>query len=545
MKTRTMVMTLGISVGLLVALAAQAQPGAAPGPLPPAAGAQPLPSATPPAGAATPAAGEPAAGGLSGVSERALPERGAPMLEGLEPEAGGLTSKEVARRALAVSPSVREKRAQLAAAKEKITQTMVQFFPRISANASYTRLSNVVSSFPGASVGALNPGPLSIGPCPGNPGANCVLDSGGAPLGASAFVIPTVPSQWSLEAHGSIPLSDYLFRLTDAAASSKASKESARLNVEAQKLKVASDAEELYFNWLRSRGQVSIAKSAVERTRARLADAKASFEVGAISKADLLRIEALVANTELRLNEAETGLSLTTGELAIVMEDYHPSYRVGEGIPEPGRIPAADAPVPQLVAEAHAKRLEVHAIEQAIDGISHGASATRSGAFPRVDGFGDFFYANPNQRYFPPQQAWHATWDVGVRATWIINDSFSQTSAARELDANAQATIEQRRALLAGIAMEVLNASLAMTRARDALTKQQTALAAAEEGYRVTTDLFRAGRATSTELIESESQLLVAKLGDVDARIDLAIAAIELRHAIGRDITDANRTAQN
>jgi outer membrane protein TolC len=400
---------------------------------------------------------------------QALPDRAPPQLEGLEVEPGGLTAKEVARRALAISPSVKQKEAALTAANEKITQTMMQFMPKVSANASYTRLSNVVSLFQ--------------------------LPGGGS------FAIPVVLDNWSLEGHLSVPLSDYVLRTLDAAKSSSAAKESARIAVEAEKLSVAAQAETLYFNWLRSRAEVAISRHAVERTQARLQDAKSSFEVGAISKADLLRIEALVANTEVRLNAAETAQMFATGQLAIMMEDWHPNYRVGEGIPAPSDIPPADPDGAKLVAEGQAKRLEVHAVDQAIAGLSHGASATRAGALPRVDGFGDAFYANPNQRYFPPQSAWHGTWDVGVRATWILDDIVTQSSAARELDANAQSTIEQRRLVKAGVANEVLGAYLGMARARAAVEKQQVALAAAEEGYRVTTDLFKAGRATSTDLI--------------------------------------------
>ncbi len=96
--------------------------------------------------------------------------------------------------------------------------------------------------------------------------------------------------------------------------------------------------------------------------------------------------------------------------------------------------------------------------------------------------------------------------------------------------------IQQRTELRAAIASEVLNAYLDLSRAHAAVEKQKAALASAEEGYRVTTDLFRAGRATSTDVIEAESQLLEAKLGDVNDRIDLAVAEIALRHATARDV---------
>ncbi len=87
-------------------------------------------------------------------------------------------------------------------------------------------------------------------------------------------------------------------------------------------------------------------------------------------------------------------------------------------------------------------------------------------------------------------------------------------------------------------------AYLDLSRARAALDQQRTALDAAEEAYRVTTDLFRAGRATGTDLIDSETGLLNAKLSEVNARIDLTIASLALRHAAGRDVAP-EKTAEN
>ena len=122
-----------------------------------------------------------------------------------------------------------------------------------------------------------------------------------------AFNFPV--NNYTLLARLSIPLSDYVLRISDASDATKSARESSRLDVLAEKLRVASDARILYFNWLRGWAQVAIAQNTLESTRARLNDARASFEVGSISKADLLSIEALVANTEDILNRTESNCS--------------------------------------------------------------------------------------------------------------------------------------------------------------------------------------------------------------------------------------------
>ncbi|HEX7667993.1 MAG TPA: TolC family protein, partial [Polyangiaceae bacterium] len=382
------------------AVPAAPRPAAAPGPGAAAAPATPVvgPRGAPaPAPIAAPAPGgpgvatAPAAGGslgLEGVTERTLPDRAPPKIDGLEPEAGGLTPSEVSRRAIAVRPSLKVKRAQLRAADEKITQTMIQFFPKLTIQAGYTRLSPVTSSLGGALVGAGIAGPLTTGPCPqGQPLGTCVFvgqdQRAVNQVGAQAFSFPTVQDNYSVSGRLAIPLSDYVLRVADASASSTASRDAARVSVEAERLKVDADSRALYFNWLRARGQASIARKSVEQTRARLEDAKASFAVGAISKAELLRIQALVANTELVLTRSESMVALTNGQLAIVMEDWHPNYHVGEGIPLPSTIPEETEPLDRLIAAAQTRRLEVQVMDATVRAYRRGGDATRAGALPR------------------------------------------------------------------------------------------------------------------------------------------------------------------
>jgi outer membrane protein TolC len=47
------------------------------------------------------------------------------------------------------------------------------------------------------------------------------------------------------------------------------------------------------------------------------------------------------------------------------------------------------------------------------------------------------------------------------------------------------------------------------------------------------------GRATTTDLMEAESELVAASLQEVNAMLDLRIASVRLQHATGRDIDRA------
>jgi len=495
----------------------------------------------PQAPAATAPAGQAAADAVelegTALQTRELPQQGQMEMETLVPVSGGLTADQVAARTLTTSATIRERQAELEVVEARIRQTTLQFFPRLTLSASYTRLSPVSSGLGGgALVGAANAGQLSVGPCPTGAG-QCVLDAGGQPVGAASFAIEQLEDNYGFAATLTIPLSDYILRLSHAIAASKASRRAAQILVAAERLNARTDARILFYNWLSALGQVEVAEKSVERTRARLKDAQAAYQLGAISKADLLRLEALVANTELLVKEAQTLGDLRREQLAIVMGDRNPpTYVVGEDLSRE-RPPASALALPRLVQEAWTRRLEVRALGEQREAVHANAKAVRSGQWPRLEAFGEASYANPNQRYFPPQREWNATWALGARLTWTVGDAFLNRAAADELSAQAKGIEAKTAGLRDAIRQEVTAAYLDYAKSETAIETSQRALEASREAYRVASDLYQVGRATTTELIEAESDLFSARIAALNAHIQRAVSAVRLDHAAGRDIS--------
>lgn len=453
----------------------------------------------------------------------------------LAPTPGGLNADTVAQRTVATSPTVRARLAEVDVARARLNETLAQYFPTLTLRASYNRLSPVSTSLSGgALVGVLNPGPLSVGTCPTGTG-QCVVDSQGLPAGASRFVITAIPNQWAFEAALTVPISDYILRLSSALSGASANRHAAELQVQAERLKLRADARALFYDWLRAKARVAIAEKSLERTRARLKDAGPQFQLGVITKADLMRLEALEASTEQVLVEARAFRDLTVRQLGILMGDRGPvEYTVGEDVGMP--LTPIQGDLDRFTAEALSSRIELKALAESQRSARKGASAARFAALPRVDVLGDLLYANPNQRYFPPTPEWKTTWSLGVAATWTLGNSFLSTAQASELEATARSLEAQRASVADGIRQEVATQYLAREQADGALQSARRGVAAAEEAYRVATDLYRVGKATTTELIDSETDLLSARLTEVNARLQLRIAEVRLRHAVGRDI---------
>ncbi|HVY46532.1 MAG TPA: hypothetical protein VHB21_11665, partial [Minicystis sp.] len=142
-RTRRVFASFAALAALVSARGASAQPA----PPPPARPVVPLPPPTPPG--VTPA-----------------PD---PLAVALEPVRGGLTAEEVARVASATRASVRTKQEELRVAQARVDQALVQFFPRVSVSASYTRTSPLNLAFGGSIIGTQASGPVTVGAC--SPGA--------------------------------------------------------------------------------------------------------------------------------------------------------------------------------------------------------------------------------------------------------------------------------------------------------------------------------------------------------------------------------------
>jgi outer membrane protein TolC len=464
--------------------------------------------------------------------------RDAPKVEdtltaALATQRGGLTSEEAARKAVTASPTLEARRAEIDAAAAQVDQAMAAFLPRLTLRAGYTRLSPVdISLGGGAIVGVGTPGALTVGPCPGGAG-ECLLDSAGQPAGAASFSIETPLNNYALTASLSVPVSDYVFRLRSARAAVKSNETAANLTRDADKASVAAEARTAFYNWARAIGQVAVAEKTVERAKARLADVQTAFALGTATKADGLRLEALVAGSELLVAQAVALRELTAEQLRILMNQTG-NLALGENVLEP------DAPLPSseslegLIAEAMNRRLELKSLSARVTALDATATATRAGMLPRLDAFADLTYANPNQRSFGGGAEWKASWSVGAAITWSPNDALGGSASASGIDANTRALVANQAALKNGVRLEVTAAFLDRQKAQTALGAAGRNATASQEAYRVAVDLYRVGRATTTEVIDVEAELVSAQLQLLNARIDIKLARLRLAHAVGR-----------
>lgn len=440
----------------------------------------------------------------------------------------GLTSADVGRRAARSSRDVRAKQAEVAAAEAELDKAVVGWFPRLTLTARYTHLSPIDTPSIGPGSGSLVATPAGPGPLP--PGTPLV----GVP--ASAFSFPTIQDQYALQATLSLPVSDYFLRISQTQSAANHGKGAAELTHRAAKLNAAADAKLVYYTWARAKLSVEVARQSLSQAKTHEEAAKTLFEVERASKADVLRAESQVSSAELLVERSKNLAELTEDRLRTILRDPPETrYEIGEDLfaPLPPRAERLD--FKRAYDEAVRQRLELRALDKAGLSLREQRRATQNSGLPRLDAFGNAYYANPNQRYVPQQKEWNATWDVGLQLSWTPNDVLTTRAAAAGLEAQ-QAKVEvQKEQLRDALRSEVFDATQAVREAEVALSTAERGAKAAEEAYRVRREQFVLGRASSVELTDAESEVLRARLEVIHSRVGMRIARVKLDHAIGRD----------
>lgn len=424
--------------------------------------------------------------------------------EALTGRPGGLTSEAVVARAQRASADLESRRADIERAASDLDKTILDFFPRLSTTAKYTRLNPIEPE----------------------------------PATSAAIQTESIDNQWIFLTSLTIPVSDYAVRLPQGHQVAKHAAEAARHDLRATARGVALEARVLYYNWVKAELSVAVAEQSLRLAEEQHDRVEKLSEAGAGTLADEASSRALVARSKLLLARTKNLASQLRAQLAIAMHDEGDStsatasYEIGEDLAQPPKAPPLGSQS-ALARRALGSRPEVAAAQARIASLEWQADVARSQSWPRLDAFASFGTVNPDQRRFPATAEFHRTWQLGLSLSLSPNDAVGGMIGGGQADARTRGAVAQAAALEDHIQSEIAEARTAYRDALAGIESSESELAAAEESYRARRELFANDRATHVELTEAHDDLLHARLDAVNARIGLKIARAQLEYAAG------------
>jgi outer membrane protein len=275
-----------------------------------------------------------------------------------------------------------------------------------------------------------------------------------------------------------------------------------------------------------------VVSRSIESVDAHVADLRSRLEQGLIPPNDVLTAEAQQARQRLLAIEAHNARAISEADLKRLMgsDDTEPiEPATSLGVP-----PALTESSGELENQARTTRPERRALVDRAAAARAREDAAHAFALPQLGVNGGYDYAKPNPHIFPRRGIWQDSWDVSATVTWLLWDGGRRRAGEAEAAANTRALDARIGDLDRQITFEVRQRWLEADSNRAAIDAAATGLRSATEARRVVTERFRAGVATSTDVLDAELAVLQAELDLTRAQANTRLALARLDRAAGR-----------
>lgn len=269
---------------------------------------------------------------------------------------------------------------------------------------------------------------------------------------------------------------------------------------------------------------VAVMERVADVAKAREAEIQARVDVGGALTADLLRARARRREREADLAERRSQQRMALAGLARLLgAPEGTAYLPGEG---PPAVEPIDGDEAAWLARALRQRPLLEAARRKADAAAAFVDHEKNGLLPDLGVFGQVW----DNRITADEGK--QSWAVGIGLRW---SPYDPARGKREAAASAERRAAELEARAAADQVR-LEVALAYRRAVAARERHAAAAGGSEEGreaFRVVQERRKAGMATLTDELETETASLGAILQEIGAAAEVAIADAALRRAAG------------
>ncbi|HEV2435524.1 MAG TPA: TolC family protein, partial [Verrucomicrobiae bacterium] len=257
-----------------------------------------------------------------------------------------------------------------------------------------------------------------------------------------------------------------------------------------------------------------------------LATTKKRLNAGTLLKSDELDFEVRLARAREDLISARNANILAERALRNLLGIDDGDFTVADTVPVVSAPDSNDFSQRPELAAARAR-------ERAAQARIRGA---KGGYQPSLNAFGSVGYD-----YGTKFDHGGRNYTAGVMAQWNLWDGLSTRGKVREATANLESTRQEERKLSLALDLEAEQARLDLQTADERLAVTGKVVAQAKESAQLTRARFEQGLALSTQLIDSETALVAARVRRAEAEADRGVAVAALRKALGMPQLDAGK----
>ncbi|MFP4681258.1 MAG: TolC family protein [Chitinispirillaceae bacterium] len=262
---------------------------------------------------------------------------------------------------------------------------------------------------------------------------------------------------------------------------------------------LAFSVKQQYYNLIQLHSAFRVSQAAVKQVEQQVEVAREQFDLGAIARPELLRVQVALIQRRVEMINAQAALVNGRRALAnLIGADFPVSIDTALRFPDTAEgLPLQDSLL-QVVLERNpsfqASRLSLQVQES-------NELASRLRIVPSVSGSFTYGYSAPD---FWAEWQDNDFWSLGVDLSWSIFERLNWYAQVRE--ASAQTRISQSNAEITRTSVvQQMNESFAnLQAARETLLLVPDLLEQAREEFRLTQEQFRLGAASSLDFLQSQ-----------------------------------------
>ncbi|MGO9412657.1 MAG: TolC family protein [Spirochaetia bacterium] len=445
-----------------------------------------------------------------------------PKATSVEPMA--LTIDDAVTSALAKDPGVISANLDWLSAIAKADSASWKKLPSLSANAGYTRLSELSAS---------------------DSEMNVVIQ--GMPY---SVALPSLPNMYSFSLDLSYPIYDGN-RVKESNAIASLQVQAKDVSKETAKRSLAFDVRRAYWEAVRSTYNRATLEQNLELMKKNSELTNQELGQGVATPADQLAAQMRLEQAKEDVGDARSsqmrafltlsslmGADIASLGISTAAEDAPLPFDLSTK-PDESNLQDGSAALNEvvLVSDALARRPETRSAELARRLAEHAIELSRAALYPTVTITGNYTYADPNQRvYFQTDPTlFTGTWALGLQLNFdiggvpaAIDDIKAQTLAASKAKTDED---RQRNAVVMDVEICIVN----LERARHDLASTAAMVEQARENLRVVQGRVAAGSAKDIDLNSAQFDLLKAEFAVTNKRIDVLIAQADLTRAIASE----------